>query len=79
LYASSTAPARSTVPKPSGSTVRIRSDSREAARQPTDMPRKHAIRTRFVKKVRKMTVPPNQRMQASSKNRITKLTRNRSM
>jgi hypothetical protein len=34
--------------------------------------------TRFVKKVRKMTVLPNQRIEASSKNRIRKLMRNKS-
>ena len=49
---------------------------RDAARQPTDIPRKHAISTMFVKNVRKTTVLPNQRMHASSKKRIRKLIRN---
>ena len=53
----------------------MRSRRRDAARQPTDIPRKQAISTRFVKKVRKSTVLPNQRMHASSKKRITKLIR----
>ena len=47
---------------------------RPAARQPTETPRKHAISTMLVKKVRKITVLPNQRMHASSKKRIRKLT-----
>ena len=51
---------------------------RDAARQPTDTPRKQAISTMLVKKVRKMTMLPNQRMHVSSKNRIRKLTRNNS-
>ncbi len=47
---------------------------RPAARQPTDTPRKQAMRTTLVKNVRNTTVLPNQRMQASSKKRIKKLT-----
>src|SRR5262249_28725165 len=46
-----------------------------AARQPTLIPRKQAIKTRFVKKVRNITVLPNHRMHVSSKNRRTKLIR----
>ena len=41
------------------------------------MPRNDAISTVLVKKVRKTTVLPNQRMQASSKNSTSRLTRNR--
>jgi len=48
-----------------------------AARQPIDIPRKQAIRTRFVKKVRKTTVLPNQRMLASSRKSRPKLTRSK--
>ena len=51
---------------------------RAAARQPTDIPRNVASSTMLVKNVRKTTVLANQRMQASSRNRIRKLTRNRS-
>ena len=61
-----------------GSTVRTNENRREAVRQPTLMPRKQAMSTRFVKNVRKMTVLANQRMHVSSKNRIVKLTRNTS-
>src|SRR2546423_2544189 len=50
----------------------------EAARHPTDMPRNEAIRTMFVKNVRKTTIEPKKRMQASSKKRIRKLIRSRS-
>ena len=57
----------------------IHEHCREAARQPTETPRKQAISTMFVKNVRKITVLPNQRMHASSKNRIKKLIRNSSM
>jgi hypothetical protein len=39
------------------------------------MPRKHASSTILVKKVRKTTVLANQRIAASSKNRIRKLIR----
>jgi hypothetical protein len=42
------------------------------------MPRKHASRMTFVKKVRKTTVAANQRIAAGSKNRMRKLTRKRS-
>src|SRR2546426_2595524 len=42
------------------------------------MPRKHASSTMLVKNVRNTTVPANQRIAASSKNRIRKLIRNRS-
>src|SRR6266513_6056829 len=42
------------------------------------MPRKHASSTMLVKNVRNTTVPANQRIVASSKNRIRKLIRNRS-
>src|SRR5438552_4997648 len=42
------------------------------------MPRKVASSTMFVKNVRNTTVLPNQRMQASSKNNMRKLTRNKS-
>ena len=51
---------------------------RDAARQPTDTPRKQAISTMLVKNPRKMTMLPNQRIHVSSKNRIRKLTRNSS-
>jgi hypothetical protein len=47
----------------------------DAARQPTDIPRKQAISTRFVKNVKKTTVLPKNRMQASSAKRTTKLIR----
>ncbi len=62
-----------------GAVVLIRLLGRPAARQPTDIPRKQAISTRFVKNVRNTTVLPNQRMQASSKKRIAKLMRTSSM
>src|SRR3954468_22083835 len=61
----------------SGITTLIRLLRRPAARQPTDMPKNVASRTILVKKVRKTTVLPNQRMQASSRKRIAKLTRKR--
>src|SRR5947207_493713 len=61
-----------------GMTVSIRLRRFEAARQPTEMPRNAASSTMLVKKVRKTTVLANQRMHASSMNRIRKLTRNRS-
>ncbi len=63
----------------SGSTPLTRSPAREAARQPTDIPRKQAMSAKFVKKVRKTTVLPNQRMQVSSKKRMTKLIANSSI
>jgi hypothetical protein len=47
----------------------------DAARQPADIPRKQAISTRFVKNVKKTTVLPKIRMQASSAKRTTKLIR----
>jgi hypothetical protein len=43
------------------------------------MPRKQAKSTRFVKKVRYNTALPNQRMQASSRKRVAKLMKNRSV
>jgi hypothetical protein len=46
--------------------------------QPTDNPRKQAISTTLVKYVRKITVLPSHRIQASSKNSARKLTRNSS-
>src|SRR6516225_2756402 len=42
------------------------------------MPRKQARSTTLVKKVRKSTCAGNQRMQANSRNRISRLIRNRS-
>src|SRR2546430_12176589 len=51
---------------------------RDAVSRPTLMPRNVASSTMLVKKVRKTTVLPNQRMHASSKNRMRKLMRNRS-
>src|SRR5882672_1860702 len=42
-----------------------------------DIPRKQASRTVLVKKVKKSTCAGNQRMQASSRNRISQLTRNK--
>ena len=59
-------------------TVSIRFRRLDAARQPTEMPRNAASSTMLVKNVRNTTVLPNQRMQASSRNRMRKLTRNRS-
>jgi hypothetical protein len=47
----------------------------DAARHPTEAPRKHAIKTTFVKNVKKMTVLASQRIQASSKKSIMKLMR----
>src|SRR5437773_2979120 len=61
-----------------GTTARDQSRWLVAARHPTDMPRKVASSTMFVKNVRNTTVLPNQRMQASSKNNMRKLTRNKS-
>jgi hypothetical protein len=51
---------------------------RRAAIRPTLMPRKQARSTMLVKKARNTTIAPNQRIAASSKNRIRKLKRNRS-
>ena len=56
----------------------IKLHRRARARHPTATPRKHAISTILVKNVRKTTMLPNQRMHASSKNRIRKLMRNNS-
>ena len=61
-----------------GRTVSIRLRRLEAARQPTEIPRNAASSAMLVKKVRYTTMLPNQRMHASSMNRIRKLTRNRS-
>src|SRR5262249_51143782 len=49
-----------------------------AVRHPTEIPRKQAIKTTLVKKVRRMTVLPNQRIQASSWNSARKEMRNKS-
>jgi hypothetical protein len=51
---------------------------KEEAIRPTLMPRKQARSTMLVKKVRNTTIVPNQRIAASSKDRIRKLMRNRS-
>jgi hypothetical protein len=51
---------------------------RVAVMQPIDMPRKHAIKTMFVKKVRNTTIDPKNRMHANSKKRIRKLMSRRS-
>ena len=55
------------------------SQSRElfAARQPTDMPRKQAMSTMFVKNCRNTTYTLNQRMQVSSQNSTRKPVMNR--
>jgi len=54
----------------------LQSRELEAARQPTDIPRNVASKMMFVKNVRKATVLPNHRMQASSKKSNRKLTKN---
>ena len=51
---------------------------RRAARHPSDMPRKQASRMVLVKKVRSSTCAGNQRIQASSRKRISTLIRNSS-
>jgi hypothetical protein len=56
----------------------VKSQFRVAARHPTDIPRKQAISTILVKKVRKRTVLPSQRMHVNSKKRMVKLIRNKS-
>src|SRR6266568_1848452 len=48
-----------------------------AAKQPTDIPRKQASSTVFVKNVKKRTWAGNHRMQASSRNRISQLITNK--
>ena len=69
---------RRTIQTVSGITVLFKSCFREAAKHPTDIPRKQAISTRFVKKVKKITMLPNQRMHVNSKKRIPKLMMNKS-
>ena len=61
-----------------GITVRVWSWRLDAARQPADMPKNVARSTMLVKNVRLGTMLPNQRIQASSKNRTRKLIRNKS-
>ena len=70
--------AQATATRAIGKTILMKSRRRPADIRPTDIPRKQASRTRFVKNVRKSTVLPNQRMHASSKKRIRKLIRKRS-
>jgi hypothetical protein len=77
-YAQNVATASPTLASVSGMTQRINCWRRDAVSRPTLIPRKHAISTMFVKNVRKTTVLPNQRIAASSKNRIRKLIRNKS-
>ena len=77
-------PTRTRTPRPRSRVPAERSafihdQLREAARQPTETPRKHAISTMLVKNVKNMTVLPNQRMHASSRNRIMKLIKKSSM
>src|SRR5262249_43932156 len=48
-----------------------------AARQPSDIPKKLASRTMFVKNVKNNTVAGNQRMQANSRKRISTPIKNR--
>ena len=57
----------------------IHDEGRRAARQPTETPRKQAMSTMLVKNVRKRTVLPNHRMDASSKKRMKKLIEKSSM
>ena len=73
LYAHKNPHAEPAVKSASGTSALIHDQRREAARQPTETPRKHAISTMLVKNVRNMTVLPSQRMHASSKKRIKKL------
>src|SRR5437870_2653290 len=70
--------ASSTDANDSGTTQSMKFCFLEAARHPTDMPRNEAIRTMLVKNVRKTTIDPKNRMQASSKKRMRKLMRSRS-
>src|SRR5262245_52026330 len=62
----------------SGSELRVKSRPLPALSRPTLIPRKQASSTMLLKKVRNTTVAPNQRIAASSRNRIRKATRNSS-
>ena len=79
LYAHRNPHAEAAVTSASGTSALIHDQLREAARQPTETPRKHAISTMLVKNVKNMTVLPSQRMHASSKKRMKKLIKKSSM
>ena len=77
LVTSTTCAAVITIIKSAGVQI-IKLCLRLAARHPTDMPRKHASKTTFVKNVRCSAWVGNQRMAANSRKRIKTLIRNSS-